>query len=77
MSGCAALWREADAVTDQMLEVQDRIIGTPAVSFAGLIAQLKFLKDFDFPDLDTLIAGVKALAPEGDHRQIAPMLADD
>ena len=69
-SGFNALQREQAALVDKQIAVQDRIIKTPAVARAGLVAQLEFLLDADNGELyseidfDTIIAGVKRVAAD-------------
>jgi hypothetical protein len=64
-SGCDALYREAEALGERVKAIYERIVATPARSFAGLLGQLDLLRDAtgEHKFVDTIIAGIKALVP--------------
>jgi hypothetical protein len=67
-------------VCDQMRQIEKRISITPAISPAGLVAQLEFLEKASIAtacgSFEAIIAGVKALVPAGgDHD--AQMTSED
>jgi hypothetical protein len=63
-SGCEALLREADALSERGEDLDEQVESTVATSFAGVLAQLEVLRESfgDHALLETIITGIKRLA---------------
>ncbi|MFL5268647.1 MAG: hypothetical protein ACJ8AH_18990 [Stellaceae bacterium] len=62
-SGCAALRREEAETVDRLIDVENRIAKTPAVSLAGLVAQIEYFRDSIDPLVgwDVIIQGLRTV----------------
>jgi hypothetical protein len=65
ISGCEALYREADDHQERADELEDRLWETQATSLPGVLGQIALLREWiHYPSLDAIIAGIKALVPK-------------
>ena len=72
-SGCQKLYREADAIEEQADELHDQICQMHATSIAGVIGQLRLLREDNGGDneelINTIMAGVTNLIAMWLHPQ--------
>lgn len=80
-SGSAAVDREADATWNQARELEKTILTTPAVTLAGVLAQLQMLYDDDSfeggHELEAIVAGLEKIVVGGSPAPIVPAPDDN